>query len=212
MPKWRRLAIAASAALCFSTAHAGIYDEILQAANQGSSEVVIDLLKRGMDVNTADADGTTLLMISARNNNLVLLDFLLKNRANTLKRNKYGDTALMLSSFAGHAEVVRKLLDAGAEPGNSGWAPLHYAAYSGREEILKLLVAHKAPLDARAPNGHTALMLAASLGHLGAVKILIDADADMDMADFEGRTAISLARKNKHEAVVEFLKTSGAEE
>ena len=58
-------------------AQAGAYDDILGAANRGDSTAVIDLLKRGMDVNTADQSGSTLLMIAARNGSQALLEALL---------------------------------------------------------------------------------------------------------------------------------------
>lgn len=193
-------------------ASAGIYDDILAAANRDDTAKVIDLLKRGMDVNTADPSGNTLLMIAARNGNSDLLDFLLRNRSNILKRNKYGDSAIMAAAFRGHAGIVRRLLDAGADIRNDGWNALHYSAYNGQAEIVRLLVERNADLDAAAPNGQTALMLAASTGRLAVVKILVDADADMDLEDYEGRTAIMLAEKAGHMDVVEYLRHEGADE
>lgn len=195
-----------------ATGSAGIYDDILQAANQSNTAGVIDLLRRGMDVNTADAGGSTLTMIAARTNNVQLLDFLIQNRANLNRRNRYGDTALMMAALGGHLAIAQRLIAAGAETSNAGWAPLHYAAYGGMNDVLLLLTKSGAALDARAPNGQTALMLAASLGHLEAVRILIDADADMDLQDYDGRSALVLARRNKHTKVVEFLLESGAVE
>ena len=193
-------------------ATAGIYDDILVAANKDDTVQVIDLLKRGMDVNTSDQSGNTLLMIAARNSNASLLEFLLGNRANILKRNMYGDSAIMVAAFRGHTAVVRRLLDAGADIHSDGWNALHYSAYAGYTEIVRLLVDRHADLDAEAPNGQTALMLAASTGQLEAIKILVDADADMDLEDRAGKTAIELAIKAGHANVVDYLRESGAEE
>lgn len=198
--------------MCSGGAWAGIYDDILVAANQDDTVKVIDLLKRGMDVNTADQSGNTLLIIAARNANLDLLDFLLRNRSNVLKRNKYGDSAIMVAAFRGHVPAVRRLLDAGAPADNDGWNALHYAAFGGHTEVLRSLVERGVDLDSTAPNGQTALMLASSTGKLETVKILIDADADMDLEDFEGRTALMLAEKNERKDVAEYLRESGAYE
>lgn len=194
------------------TASAGIYDDILIAAEKDDTAQVVDLLKRGMDVNTADRSGSTLLMIAARNANLDLLEFLLRSRANTLKRNKYGDSAIMLAALRGHAAIVEKLFAAGADVGHAGWNALHYAAFSGRADILRLLTKRQGSLDAKAPNGQTALMLAAGAGHLEAVKVLVDADADMDLDDGTGRTALVLAKNGRHADIVAFLTASGAVE
>jgi hypothetical protein len=51
----------------------------------------------------------------------------------------------------GHTEVVRFLLDRGIDVGerHRGETPLHVAAYGGHEEIVSLLLAHGAPVDAR---------------------------------------------------------------
>ena len=71
---------------------AGAYDDIIAAANNGDTPTVLDLLKRGMDPNTTDRNGSTLLMIAARNGNRALLEALLANRANANRRNQVGDT------------------------------------------------------------------------------------------------------------------------
>lgn len=207
----RRLALVIGLALA-GNAVAGSYDDILAAANKDDTAQVVDLLKRGMDVNTADADGNTLLAIAARNANLELLDFLLINRANPLRRNKYGDSPLMLGVFRGHTAAVRRLLEAGAPMDHDGWNALHYAAFGGRDEVLKLLIQRNPDLDAIAPNGQTPLMLAAAAGKLEAVKLLIEADADMDLEDYEGRTALMLATKNGHSQIIEYLRSEGAYE
>jgi len=165
-----------------------------------------------MDVNTTDLSGNTLLMIAARNGNGALLDYLLRNRANTLKRNKYGDTALMLAVFQGRTEIVRRMLDAKVQISGGGWNPLHYAAFGGHAEIAAMLMDRVPDIDAPAPNGQTALMLAAAAGHLDVVKVLVDADADMDLEDYEGLTAIALAIKAGRESVVGYLRSEGADE
>lgn len=190
---------------------AGVYDEILTAAELGNNAKVIELLRKGMDVNTSNPAGDTLAMIAARNNNKDLLDFLIRNRANIQKRNKFGDSPVMVAAMQGHADIVKDLVDAGADIRTKGWNALHYAAYSGHTEIARMLIEH-ADLDAPGPNGQTALILAAGAGRLDVVKLLIDADADMDVEDPDGNTAISLAEKNGHVDVADYLRNEGAVE
>lgn len=194
------------------SALAGVYDDIIAATNKDDTAQVVDLLTRGMDVNTADPAGNTLLIIAARNGNRDLLDFLLRNRANALKRNKYGDSAIMVAAFRGNAGIIKRLLDAGADAANSGWNALHYAAYGGHAEVVQMLLARPLDLDAAAPNGQTALMLAAKAGKLEVVKLLIDADADLELEDHDGKTAMDLAGAAGHGDVVEYLREEGAYE
>lgn len=192
---------------------AGAYDDILVAARDNRGEVVIDLVQRGMDPNTSDRSGTTLLMFAARNDNEQLVEFLLSKRANVLKQNKYGDTAIGLAALRGSLLIVRRLVAAGADIAGRGWNPLHYAAFGGHVEVVRFLATSKGVnLDAPAPNRQTALMLAARNGHKEVVKILIDTDADMDLVDAHGDSALQLAIKAGNSEIADYLRREGAVE
>lgn len=193
-------------------AHAGAYEDILKAVSGNDTSAVVDLLQRGMDVNTADQAGTTLLMIAARNGNLPLVQMLLTNRASVNRRNQHGDTALMMAALGGKLEAVQALIGKSAEVNPAGWTPLHYSIFGGSEEVSKLLIASGAKLDSRAPNGQTSLMLAVKSGRRELVELLVDADADMDLEDYDGVTAIGLAKKLDHTEIVEYLRKVGAVE
>lgn len=208
----RSMLIGLVLALLGGTASAGAYEDIISAANNGEASVVIDLLKRGMDVNTADPVGSTLLMISVRNGHLPLMEALLVNRANINRRNQFGDSALMLGALKARLETVQRLIELGAVVNPDGWTPLHYAIFGGSKEVAALLVSKGAKLDARAPNGQTALMLAVKLGRLDFVRLLVEADADMDLADYEGVSALRLAQKLGHDEIASYLRSEGAVE
>lgn len=190
---------------------AGAYEDIIVAANQSNTEVVVGLLNRGMDVNTADATGTTLLMIAARTGNELLLDFLLKNKSNILKKNKYGDSAIAIAAIGGRLDMVRKLADHGAEIDGSGsWSPLQYAAFGGRAEIIAYLVERGADVNRKAPNGQTALMLAVKQGHLAAIRGLLENRARVDLIDPDGNTALGLAIATGNTQAADILKQAEA--
>jgi ankyrin repeat protein len=200
-------------ALCFSgLVRAGAYDDILAAANNSDTGAVVDLLRRGMDVNTSDRAGSTLLMIAARTGNQALLESLLANRAGVNRRNQFGDSAVMVAALNGKLAAVQSLIGSGAELNNDGWTPLHYAVVGGDPKVVALLLAKGAKPDARAPNGQTALMLAVKDGKLELVKLLIDADADMDLADYGGVSSLQLAKRLGHELIAEYLRKQGAVE
>jgi predicted LPLAT superfamily acyltransferase len=74
-----------------------------------------------------------------------------------------GKTALQAASIGGHLEVVRLLLENGAEVKarcKSGRAALHYAAGSGHSEIVRLLPDNGASAQTEDYKGRLAIMLA----------------------------------------------------
>lgn len=169
--------------------HAGVYDDLIVAAANNETEKVLDLLNRGMDVNTTDMEGTSLVMMAARTNNHPLLEFLVRNRASLLKRNRYGDDALMLSAYNGDLDAVKMLVNAGAQIQHDGWTALHYAAYQGHAEVAAYLLDKGAEVNALAANRQTALMLAARYGHGDVVALLKGKNADLGIKDPQGKTA-----------------------
>jgi ankyrin repeat protein len=59
------------------------------------------LINRGMDVNSVDSSGNTLLMQAVQRDNMDLFDYLLKRRARINTRNRNGETALSLAAYKG---------------------------------------------------------------------------------------------------------------
>jgi ankyrin repeat protein len=147
----RNLLIGLMLSLLSGIAVSGVYDEILDAAERGDSAAVVGLLQRGMDVNTVDREGNTLLMISARTENMELMKFLLGNGAAINRRNRFGDTALLLAAIKGSVAGVDLLHKSGAQLEPGGWSALHYSVFSESSELLGWLVKQGAKLDARAP-------------------------------------------------------------
>src|SRR5688572_182089 len=99
-------------------------------------------------------------------------------------RSSDGWTPLHLAAFMGHAEVARILLDHGADieaVAKNGIAnrPLH-AALAGKEspEVIDLLLARGADVNARAEADATPLHLAAARGNMAFTRRLLDLDAD----------------------------------
>lgn len=201
----RWLAAAALALLLSGTAFADSYEDALSSARLGDTRQLVDLLNRGIDADTVDAQGNTLLILAAREGHAATVSALLRYRPRVSHRNLAGDSALMLAALRGHGDVVDVLLDAGAELDHDGWTPLMYAAFEGRLGILERLLAHGADVNAVAPNGSTALMFAARNGHLEVVRRLLDTDIDLDQQNDRGFTAETWAASNGNTTIAELI-------
>jgi len=192
----RRLFAAAAACLMLGSAgvRADSYEDALEAARNGDSGALAELLERGIDPDTVDAHGNTLLMLAARQGHAEAVASLLGHRPRLSQRNPAGDTALMLAVLKGHAEVVELLLAAGAPVDHEGWTPLMYAAFEGHTAILERLLERGAAVNALAPNKSNALMLAARNGHIEVVRRLLRTDVDLRQKNDAGFTAESWAQ------------------
>ena len=208
----RRRALQALAAaglvLCLpELAFAGAYDDWFKAIKLDIDGQVRTLLQRGIDPNTVDEErGDTGLILAVREDSARVFDLLLQAREVKLDaRSRNGDTALMLAAYKNKPAVVRALLDKGAEPNQTGWTALHYAATVGNNEIVQLLLDRSAYIDAESPNQTTPIMMAARGGHILTVKLLLDEGADATLKNGAGMTAIDFARAGGFNDIVEGL-------
>lgn len=96
-----------------------------------------------------------------------------------------GDTMLFCAALAGRPEMIRILLEAGADP-NAGpedeyrtnVLPLHAAALSGNCEIIRLLLAAGADVNRKDFLGGTPLFLTTWYGQFEAAQLLLEAGAE----------------------------------
>ena len=88
--------------------------------------------------------------------------------------------------------------------------PLLLAALAGRPEVLQILLAHHAQVDAQDEYGRTPLMLAAENGDPDVVRILIAAKANVNAQSNDNSTALILALQHNHPDVADLLHTAGA--
>jgi ankyrin repeat protein len=198
----------------FSSAFAQTsYEKMLRAVQEGDFKEVKLLLDRGMDPNTTDPKGHSILMIAARKGEAEIVSLLVSRRANVGQRSPSGDTALLMASLNGDLGIIRRLLEAGGELNPAqGWTPLHYAAFAGKAEAAKLFLERGADKDAIAPNGYTPIMLAARNGHLEAARVILYADPDVNYRTPAGDTALRIARKRDMKELADLLVQAGAVE
>nr|WP_217344644.1 ankyrin repeat domain-containing protein [Noviherbaspirillum sp. L7-7A]MBV0878809.1 ankyrin repeat domain-containing protein [Noviherbaspirillum sp. L7-7A] len=201
------LAISALAASLPGVALAGAYDDYFTAVKLDNVKLVRSLLQRGFDPNTVEEErGETGLIIAVREDASKVFELLLNTKeVNLDARARNGDSALMIAAYKGKYDAVKTLLDRGAEPNQTGWAALHYAAAIGSNPIVQLLLDRSAYIDAESPNQTTPIMMAARGGHILTVKLLLDEGADLTLKNGAGMTALDFARAGGFKDIVEGL-------
>jgi cytohesin len=196
---------------------------ILHLAAQHNSATVKYALGKGLDVNARTITGYTPLHFAAARNDGKSLSLLLEAQADVDAATDNGCTPLHVAASGaelnfttgtlllpenaknprGQLAIAKLLLERGADPNklarfcwlsNDGWTPLHLAAQIGDTEMIVLLLANKADIEAKSQNlRSTPLHVAAQHGQTAAVKLLLERGASTQAKDRQGKTAWDLA-------------------
>lgn len=155
--------------------------------------------------------GSRKLMTAVKANDASAVRSLLQTEnINLCETDEQGFPPLLWAAREGYDEIVKMLLDAKANPNqNDQWMGAtagHKAAFWGRPETMKLLIAHGLSLDDRGGyNGYTALMDAVTRNHFEVAKELVDAGANVNIKGHDNLTAIDIARMNGNQRMLDLL-------
>ena len=156
---------------------------IAAAAQNGDREAVRALLKKGLDVNEAQGDGSTALHWAAIKGDAEMARMLIYAGANVRATTRIGAyTPLYLAAKGGYADVVAVLLAGGADAKavtSNGTTPLMIAAAAGDTRSITSLIENGADINAKdGAKGETPLIFAAGFNRTDAVKLLLARGAD----------------------------------
>ncbi len=188
---------------------AGALNDLEEAMIRHDPGEAINLIKRGIDVNTVDKQGDTLLIQAVKRDMPQLFDYLLQHRARLNTQNSNGETALSIAAYHGREQFVQRLVEAGAEINFFGWPPLTYAAYNGHTKIVDYLISRGAEVDGKTENGSTALFFAARFGHVDTVKVLLKQGADPTIINENDETAVDWALKGRNTDIEDLVRKAG---
>ena len=90
------------------------------------------------------------------------------------------------------------------------WTPLFWAAQKGHKDVVELLIAKGADVNAKGEYGNTPLHRATSRKEIA--ELLIANGADINARDYEGDTPLDIALRKGNEDVAELLRKHGAVE
>lgn len=185
--------------------------ELFEAARLDHGRSITTLLLRGADPNPRDAQRNTPLHIALREESESALLALLQHPGTDVGAiNQAGETPLMLAALKGRLAWVKRLVERGALINEPGWNALHYAAAGPEPKLVSWLLMQGAKVDARAPNGTTALMMAAGYGGITSAELLLKAGADARLRNEVGWDAADFARKAGRDELVKTLQRAAA--
>jgi ankyrin repeat protein len=99
------------------------------------------LLAGGADIDTADENGNTPLMLASEIGNLRMFRIIIAHSPNLDARNKMNETALTIAAENGQTEIAKILVQNGANPyarNQSGFTPAELAKRNGHSQIVNL--------------------------------------------------------------------------
>lgn len=120
-------------------------------------------------------------------------------------------TPLKYAVQEGETEVVKRLLEAGADRWQCDWegkSLLYVAASEGHNEIVKLLLADIP--DQQRYHLTDAFIIAGVWDNFEAVKLILDAGVDINNTDSDGRPLLFYALVYNKKELVDFLLQNGA--
>ncbi|KAK8597924.1 hypothetical protein V6N13_095318 [Hibiscus sabdariffa] len=187
------------------------YYALQWAALNNRSAAAQYIIERGGDVHEVDRNGQTALHWSAVRGAIQVAEVLLQEgaRVNAADINGYQITHVAAqygqTSFLYH--VVSKWNADPDTPDNDGRSPLHWAAYKGFTDSVRLLLFLDAHRGRQDKEGCTPLHWAAIRGNLEACTVLVQAGKveDLLVTDNSGLTPAQLASDKNHRQVAFFL-------
>ncbi len=181
------------------------------AAIRGHDKVMLFLLGKGVSATTKDRNGHSPLYgaIDRKHAKAALL-LLEKGK---LEKEDIQDSMLHLAALRGLEELVKPLLDRGANmesKNERGGSFLHSTAMGGLTELCKKIVQKGADVNGKDNRGRTLLHYAVRAGNTALVEFLLTSGADIDAADKNGTTALDIAQNRTNTPLVKGLKKRGA--
>nr|CRZ23734.1 BMA-TRP-4 [Brugia malayi] len=198
------------------------------AAAGGHSRIVKILLEHGANAEDENAHGMTALHLGAKNGFVPILNVFDESLWKKCSK-KTGLNALHIAAFYGNSDFVMEMLkrvpaNLRSEPPiynhyvvkefatEYGFTPLHLAAQSGHDSLVRMLLNQGVQVDATSTTMSVIpLHLAAQQGHIAVVGMLLSRSTQQQHAkDWRGRTSLHLAAMNGHYEMVSLLIAQGS--
>ena len=174
------------------------------------------LLANGADVN-AKGNGNTLLLTALWHGYDEMATLFAGAGAwSDVQHSVTGETPLEMAAYMGFADVVKVLLNQGADVNATTTtgrkrSAMHRGVWSGSSDVVALLIGHGADLEVRGIHGETPLHAAAGERDPNIARLVIEQGVSLNEKDERGQTPLDWALDRENKTVVELLLAGGAE-
>jgi len=210
------------------------------SCREGNIEVVIELLKKGANIEATTKKRNTPLHVASLGGKLEIVRLLLEHGAEVNKQAENEMTPLYMAAQENHIDVAKELLYHSANPhlaASGGFEPVDVAIQQKHSEMTAFLmeqgskrgfkalhvIARKDAINAAslllsngfdpdivAPNGYTPLHIAAKYGSTNTALLLIEAGASINTPAKHNITPLHVAAKHGQTEIVSVLIEAGA--
>lgn len=169
------------------------------------------ILSAAVNPDPVNSEGKTPLLLAAENGTVDMIEALLQASADYNSKDRRGNTVLHILSLKpgyGREALVKKLASMVRDVNIRNfddYTPLHLAARAGNIVAVRALLDAGAKIDARLPDGSTALFFCKPVSSSS----LIGLGADIDATNNAGHTAVVHARLQGDKERLTFLKRTG---
>ena len=179
-----------------------------EAVREGNIVVASTFISQGIDINSPDEDGWTVLHYSAEQSDFAMANLLLSFGADPNIENPSGYTPfqVMMICEAYNRELAKLFIDSGADVGSS----LHKAIVLQDEEHVKVLISDKELISSKDKIGNSPLHTAIAIGNIAFTKLLIANKADVNALDDHDTTPMVEAAAAGHVEILRLLLRSKA--
>jgi ankyrin repeat protein len=202
-----------------SSSEVAAYRSLHAAAAKGDTTEFPRLVKAGSPIDARDSRARTPLHVATYMRRPDAARALMRLGAdpNALEAQQYD--IVTIAAVANDVPMLKVALEGGCKATNvtspyQGTA-LIAAAHLGHDEVVRILIAAKAPLDHVNNLGWTALIESIVLGdggkrHTVTLKALVDAGANVNITDRSGDMPLTLAKKRGYSEMTKILEGAGA--
>ncbi|KAL0335005.1 UNVERIFIED_CONTAM: putative protein S-acyltransferase 23 [Sesamum radiatum] len=187
------------------------YYPLQWAALNNFADIVQYIIEHGGEVNAKDNAGQTALHWAAVRGSIAAADVLLQNGARVEAADVNGYRPVHVAAQYGQTGflnyIVAKYHADFDVPDNDGRSPLHWAAYKGFADTIRLLLFRDASQGRQDKEGCTPLHWAALRGNVEACSVLAHAGSkeELMVKDKAGKTPVELASDKGHRHIALFL-------